>query len=276
MPTQTLRRYLLGEISLRRLTRSLLLIYACIALFAWFRSDRMIFLPQTPTYDTTEWTFQIPTADGAAITAVHLTTTNATHTVLYNHANAVDLGNIHFFLNRYRDAGFSVMSYDYPGYGTSPGRPTSAHACHAADTAMRYLTETCGIAPDRIIVHGRSVGGGPAVYLAAKHPVAGLIAESTFVSAFRVITHIPILPFDKFRNLARIDQIDCPLLVIHGTDDRTIPIWHGEALYARAKPPKKHCWLPNTTHNEISPEAEAIYWKTIQSFAKTITQSENR
>jgi fermentation-respiration switch protein FrsA (DUF1100 family) len=271
MQNKTLRRYLIGEISLRRLARSLLFVYVCLALFAWVWSDRMIFQPQPPTYGDADWAFDLPTADTTPLTAVHLTHTNATYTILYNHANAVDIGDILFFLKLYRDAGFSVLSYDYPGYGTSPGRPTSGNACAAADAAFLYLTDHCNIPPEHIIVHGRSVGGGPAIYLAEKYPVAGLIAESSFVSAFRVMTRIPMMPFDKFRNLARIDHVDCPLLVLHGTDDQTIPIWHGEALYSRAKAPKTHCWLPNATHNEMPLAAEAIYWDAIQSFADTLT-----
>jgi fermentation-respiration switch protein FrsA (DUF1100 family) len=201
---------------------------------------------------------------------MHLTHPAAEYTVLYNHANAVDLGDIRGFLEKYRLQGFSVLSYDYPGYGTSSGRPTTANACRAADAALTYLVEQQGIAEDRIIVHGRSVGGGPALHLAHANEVAGLIAESTFVTAFRVLTHIPLIPFDKFRNIARIDEVDCPVLVVHGRDDSTIPFWHGQRLFQEADDPKMSCWLDGTTHNRMPGEAETAYWAAIASFAELV------
>ena len=135
---------------------------------------------------------------------------------------------------------------------------------------MKYLVEILGISPDRIIVHGRSVGGGPAVYLAHENEVAGLIVESTFVTAFRVLTRIPLTPFDKFRNIARIGEVHCPVLVIHGRNDSTIPFWHGEKLYKKAKETKMRCWLDDTTHDHMSEEAANEYWEAIASFAQLL------
>ena len=77
--------------------------------------------------------------DGAPISAIYLARPGAKYTVLYSHANAVDLGDIREFLAMYRDRGFSVFSYDYRGYGTSPGRPTSRNPCKAADAALKHL-----------------------------------------------------------------------------------------------------------------------------------------
>lgn len=94
-----------------------------------------------------------------------------------------------------------------------------------------------------------------------------MIVESSFVTAFRALTHIPLTPFDKFRNIARIGKVKCPVLVIHGRDDTTIPFWHGEKLFRKANEPKTNCWLDGAMHDYIPVEAEKAYWAAISLFA---------
>src|SRR5439155_26018664 len=101
-------------------------------------------------------------------------------------------------------------------------------------TAYNFLTQQLHVPAERIIVQGHSLGGAMAIDLAAKKPLAGLIAESAFVTAFRVRTHWALLPFDRFRNLDKITSVHCPVLVIHGVSDGLIGSWHGRQLFARA------------------------------------------
>ena len=135
---------------------------------------------------------------------------------------------------------------------------------------MAYLVTQRGVPRNRILVHGRSVGGGPATYLAQENRVAGLVVESAFVTAFRVLTHVPVVPFDKFRNISRIGDVNCPVLVIHGRKDATIPFWHGEALFRAAREPKACCWLDDMTHDEMPPAAEKAYWEALSSFIASL------
>jgi abhydrolase domain-containing protein 17 len=129
-------------------------------------------------------------------------------------------------LDRLNKWGFSVFAYDYRGYGTSDGSPSENNAYQDADVAYSYLTKELKIPPQQIIIYGQSLGGGAATELAAKHPVAGLILESTFTSAFRVVVPIPILPFDKFTNRDKLSRVRCPVLVMHGEADDVIPLQH--------------------------------------------------
>ena len=269
MNRKTLRKLLVGEFSFKRLVCSFIFIYACLLIFVWVWSNKMIFQPQPPTYEDFPGIIKLDLGGGKSISALHLVHQKSDYTVLYNHANAVDLGDIHDFLKKYHDRGFSVFSYDYRGYGTSSGRPTTGNACKDAKKALKYLVDQ-GIPTDRIIIHGRSIGGGPALYLARQNDVAGVIVESSFVTAFRVMSRVPLVPFDKFRNIARIGNVNCPVLVIHGRNDNTIPFWHGEKLYRKANQPKLGCWLDNTSHNYMPAEAEIQYWAAISSFAKLV------
>ncbi len=272
MDKTRLKKYLLGDFTIRRLLRSIAFIYVTLALFAWFFSDRLIYQPPACTYEGEKGYSRIKLPNGDSITAKVWLNTDARYTVLYSHGNAVDLGLLDHHLERYRDMGFQVVSYDYPGYGTSDGRPSTSGAREAAEAAFDYVTKSLFCSPDKIIIHGRSVGSGPAIHLAKKHEVGGLIVESGFVSAFRVQTRIPVFPFDKWRNLHAISEVNCPVMIIHGKDDAIIPIWHGEKLFEEANEPKMEAWIEGMSHNSLSYEAEEAYWKAIQSLEEFVFQ----
>ena len=270
MTRSTWKRLLVGEFSWIRVIRSTLLIYACLLVYALVASNGIIFQPQPPTYRTLPGLGTVRAPDGHAIPVLSVLIPGATHTVLYCHANAVDLGQIRDILQEYGRRGISAVSFEYRGYGAATGRPTTRNACRDAETVYRYLVEQGGIPAGRIILHGRSVGGGPALYVAAKHPVAGVIAQSTFVTAFRVMTRIPLTPFDRLRNIKRIAHVEAPVLVMHGTADTTIPLWHGQALYERARDPKMARWFEGVSHNDLPWAVEEEYWAAIEAFLKMV------
>ncbi|MEA5518366.1 alpha/beta hydrolase [Limnoraphis robusta] len=168
--------------------------------------------------------------------------------------------------------GFSVLAYDYPGYGMSTGKPTVKGTYHAINAAYDYLTQTLNRPPHNIIVYGRSVGGGPSVDLASRQPVGGLILESSFVSIFRVVTRIPLFSFDKFPNLAKIQQVRSPVLILHGNHDQVIPFWHGQQLYAKANQPKIAFWVEGADHNDLLEVAGQRYQETLQKFTETLAK----
>jgi len=85
------------------------------------------------------------------------------------------------------------------------------------------------------------------VDLASRRPLAGLIVESGFVTAFRVMTRLPLLPFDKFRNIDKIGQVRCPVLVMHGEADEIVPLWHGQRLFQAAPSPSASSRSPART-----------------------------
>ncbi|HIK54004.1 MAG TPA: alpha/beta hydrolase [Synechococcales cyanobacterium M55_K2018_004] len=257
-----------------RVLRLLLLVYGAMVIYAYFMADSKIFLPPPPTYEDTPEILKLVSGDRYRISALYLQNPQASYTILYSHGNATDLGQLRFVLEGLRQAGFNVFAYDYRGYGTSEGRPTEQGSYQDIQAAYRYLTEEQAIAPERLILLGQSVGGGPSTYLASHYPVAGLILESTFVSIFRVVFPFPIFPFDKFPNLRRIPQVDCPVFVIHGVLDATIPLWHGQALYAAALEPKQSWWVEGADHNNLMVVAgEARYYRAIANFAQSVSHT---
>jgi len=235
-----------------RVLLSVVVIYAALGALVFLVSDRMIFLPPPPTYRDGPQTFHLTTADGTRISAVHLVNPRADFTILYSHGNAEDLGLVAPLLARLREWGFAVFAYDYRGYGTSQGTPSERGAYEDVDAAYAFLTRRLGVAPGRIIAYGRSVGSGPAIDLATRQPLAGLVVESAFVTAFRVLTRIPLLPFDKFRNADKIARVSCPVLVMHGVEDDIVPIAHGRRLYEAAPEPKRFLWVEGAGHNDFT------------------------
>jgi hypothetical protein len=230
----------------------------------------MIFLPQPSSYRDTGEILKLTTRDRIQISAVYLPNPAATYTILYTHGNAEDLGDIQPVLQYLRDSGFSVFSFDYRGYGTSQGTASERNAYRDIDTAYNYLTEQLSVLPSRIIAFGRSVGGGVAVDLASRKPLAGLIIESGFTSAFRVVVPIPILPFDKFRNINKIKNVKCPVLVMHGRADEIIPFQHGQQLFNAAPEPKRYLWIDEASHNDFMWVAGDSYKVALQEFAQVI------
>ncbi len=265
---------LVPELSLACLCLSVAFIYASLALLAWLFADRMIFLPPPPQYQDDGGILKLRTAAGERISAIYLPNPGADYTILYSHGNAEDLGVIRPLLPALRDLGFAVLAYDYRGYGTSEGRPSERASYQDIDAAYEYLTRGLGLPAHRIIPYGRSVGAGPAVDLAARHPVGGLVLESPFTTAFRVLTRVPLLPFDKFRNLAKIQRVGCPVLVMHGLADDVVPVAHGQRLFAAAREPKRALWVPGAGHNDFMWVAGAGWAQALRDFVSLIRQGQ--
>jgi fermentation-respiration switch protein FrsA (DUF1100 family) len=249
-------------------------IYLCLYLFAWFYSEKLIFAPQAPSYIHLPGELKIVSGDGEKINAVYLENTNATYTILLSHGNAEDLGKVFPFMQQFHALGYSLLMYDYRGYGTSEGSPSVRKTYQDVDAAYHWLVEEKGIAPKTIISQGRSVGGGPATWLAAHREVGGLVLESTFVSAFRVKTVVPVGPWDKFNNLRHIKQTTCPVLVVHGREDKVLPFWHGQKLYDAAPGRKANLWIDGAEHNDYAYVAGDRYFEAFESFIGLMEQQQ--
>jgi len=274
MNKKLLKRLLVGDLSVKRVILSAIFIYACVALYGAFGSNRLIFQPQPSSYKDTKEILKLTTSDGVQISATYLPNPKATYTILYSHGNAEDLGDIQPVLEDLQKAGFAVFAHDYHGYGTSQGTSTETNAYRDIDAAYDYLTQKLKVPADCIIAFGRSVGGGPTVDLVTRKPVAGLILESCFVTAFRTVTNIPIFPFDKFQNIKKLPKIHCPVLVIHGKMDQTIPCWHGQKLFERANEPKRCLWMEKANHDNVPFVDPDLYAKTLGEFADLVRQNQ--
>lgn len=252
--------------ALRQLIGLVLLGYLLALLAVILLFDRVLFQPHPPGYARSDDIIFIPVGEGEKIAAVWLPNPEARYTILHSHGNGEDLGDILPELREFRDQGYAVLGYDYRGYGLSSGRPSEANACADVEAAYRYLVETLKVPADRIILHGYSVGGGPATWLASRRKVAGLVLESAFTTALSAVTRVPLFPLDKFRSIDLIGAVTAPILVIHGTADRIVPYSLGGKLFSAAPSPKQFLKVEGAGHYGLRDEAGGRYWEAWRTF----------
>lgn len=260
----------------KRMLFLVLALYLALALFAIFLSDSVIFQPHPASYSDTPEILKLTTRSHRNISALYLPNPAAKFTLLVSHGNAEDIGDDRFWLQDLQKAGFAVLAYDYEGYGTSQGAPSEQAAYDDEAAAYDYLTQNLKVPAEKIIIFGRSVGSGPAVQIAATRPAAALILQSPFLSAFRVLTRVPLLPFDKFPNYKVLRQVRCPVLIIHGESDTVIASWHGKKLYELANEPKKYLPVPGANHNDLEWVAGKTYSTSLQEFAAFVSQQQSK
>lgn len=243
--------------------------YIVIFAFSFLIANQLIFFPPRAGYSDGINIIKLKTHDGVLISAMYLPNEDAKYTILVSHGNAEDIGYTEPYLELLREQGFSVFAYDYHGYGTSQGKSTEKNAYSDIDAAYAYLTKTLHINPQNIILYGHSIGAAVALDLAVREKARALIMESPFVTAFRVVTTIPVFPLDKFDNLTKIKKLSIPILIIQGEKDNIVPKWHSKKLYDSANGIKQYFLVPNAGHNDVLLIAKDNYWKTIQNFVKS-------
>ena len=167
------------------------------------------------------------------------------------HGNAEDALSTLDMLEPLAEAGYTVASVDYPGYGLSDGSPDEEGCYRNVHRLYDWLIEKRGFKPEDIIIDGFSIGTGPATELAATRPCGGLILEAPFLSAPRAVTRVRLLPVDPFPNLKRIGDVKCRVLMIHGTNDGVIPYSQGQALFKLANEPKRFVSVDDGDHNTL-------------------------
>mmetsp|Transcript_129058 Transcript_129058/g.306160 ORF Transcript_129058/g.306160 Transcript_129058/m.306160 type:complete len:325 (-) Transcript_129058:186-1160(-) len=176
--------------------------------------------------------------------------------VMYFHANSEDIGTAFHFVKHMRDQfKVNVISIEYPGYGLLQGiEPTEETIFEVALTVFRYLVDELRVSYSSVIVFGRSLGSGPAIFLAAQYPIGGMILVSPFISIRAAAKHIGgrIVAFmfsNVFQNHRRIVNVSCPVLFIHGASDSLIPVEHSKTLFGLCRSRKLLVTPPKMDHN---------------------------
>ncbi len=195
------------------------------------------------------------TADGIKLHGWWVPARQARGAVLLMHGNAGNISHRIGYLTMFSRLGYSVLVFDYRGYGKSDGHPDEEGTYRDAEAAWQHVTAARNVPARDIVMVGESLGGGIATWLALKHPPRALVLASTFTSVPDLGAQIyPWLPVHwlariRYENLARIGQIDAPVMIAHSRDDDIIPFAHGEALFAAAREPRQMLVLAGA-HNE--------------------------
>ena len=141
-----------------------------------------------------------------------------------------------------------------------------------AEGALDYLLSRGDVNPQKLIYFGRSLGCAVAVWLATQRHPGGLILESPFTSvkdmAKLAFPYLPLhlLVRTKYDSLTRIGKISCPLLIIHGSEDETVPISIGRKLYMAAREPKSFYEVVGASHNDTYIVGKEPYYRSLDNF----------
>jgi len=147
--------------------------------------------------------------------------------ILFCHGNA---GNISYEEKRItilRNLGYSVLAFDYSGYGKSNGVPNEQQLYDDASAMISVLRQK--YRPEQIIVYGFSLGGPVATYAARRCAIPTLILESP-VPSIKILlkSRYPMCSFvaplfPEFETYAYLDGFKGKSLLLHSPEDEKIP-----------------------------------------------------
>ncbi len=199
----------------------------------------------------------LTTADGLRLLAWYRPPPAVERPVLvYFHGNAGHIGFRADKVRPYLDAGYGVLLLSYRGYSGNPGRPSEEGLYADGRAALNFLSHE-GVAPDRLVLYGESLGAGVALELARGTPVAAVVLEAPFSSVADVAAHhfrfIPVRPLvrDRFENAAKIASTRAAVLVLHGEQDLVVPVRFARKLLAAAVEPKEARFFPQAGHDDL-------------------------
>ena len=197
----------------------------------------------------------LTTADGERVIVWHVPPRPGHRVVIYFPGNGDTLAGSAPRFQEVTADGTGLVALSYRGYAGSSGSPSEQGLL--SDAAAAYAFTAALYDPARIVLWGFSLGTGAAVAVAAEHPVGGLILEAPYTSMVDVAAAAyPFLPAryllkDTFRSDERIKRVAVPLLIMHGTDDATIPIAFGKRLFAMAHEPKQFVRFDRGGHADL-------------------------
>ena len=200
-------------------------------------------------------------ADGTKLHGFYAEHPEPKSQILFCHGNGEHVGYLGGYIRSLADElEASVFAFDYRGYGKSEGKPYEADMLADGEAAQKWLADRAGITPDQIVLYGRSLGGGVAVYLASTLGAKALVAERTFHSMVDIGARqypwapIKLLMRNRYPSAKRIAKYDGPLFQAHGDSDQLIPIESAHELFAACpSEDKQFMEIPGMGHNDPCP-----------------------
>ena len=186
--------------------------------------------------------------------------------VIFGHGNGELIDFWPAELRNFSRLGVNLLLVEYPGYGRSAGNPTQESVTQTFVAAYDWLTSHPQVDSARIVLFGRSLGGGAVCALARHKPSAALILMSTFTSAKSFAKNFLVPPFivrDPFDNLTVVQRYSKPVLIIHGKHDTIIPFSHGKALHEASKQGELITY--DAGHNDCPPDWN-VFWNDVEEF----------
>lgn len=190
-------------------------------------------------------------------------------TVLICHGNGGNISHRQSLIDSITDLGYSVMIFDYSGYGRSRGIPSEAQLYHDVSVFTEMLMEF--VDKQNIILYGESIGAAVAAYAARKYQINTLIIDSGLPSIkkyikarFSFLGALLGFLFSEFNTEIYLQGYNGRSLVMHSPTDEIIPYIITDVMRANAT----EVINIKGTHNN-----RTIPWDQVDSFIKKQTKS---
>ena len=210
-------------------------IYIAISVALYYLQDYMLFKPEKlpkdfqfnyDNQDTKE--YNLETRDGAVINGLRFFPKGESKgVVLYLKGNSKSIKGWGKFAVDFTRHGYNVVMVDYRGFGKSTGRRSQKAIKRDLQVVYNKLKEQT--TEDRIILYGRSLGSGFATKLASMNNPKLLILDAPYYSLTKVAArYAPFMPLSLLMKYPLptykwLKYVQCPIHIIHGTNDKLIP-----------------------------------------------------
>ncbi len=239
------------------------------AVYARRTAHEFLFQPPREVYERdASFTF-IPAKDGVDLNVFWAGAGEAAWTVLYFLGSEEDLAAAMPKLRNYQLKGYNVASFEYRGYGHTKGEPNESNLYEDAGVVYDYLLHEKGVSESKLVLHGRSLGGGVATELAITREPVRLILESAFTSVYDNLLSLKWIPGDLFENEDKASQVTCPVLLIHGEVDGLVDVANSHVLRDAFKAAKvSQLIVPDAGHRNVERVGGLGYWTAIEQFVR--------
>ena len=214
----------------------LLIVYLVICAAMWLFQRKMVYIPDVGVRPPSSYGLDgvdrvvLTTADGENLEGWSWKGDPTKPVIAFFPGNAGNLSHRAITFRMFKALGLGFVALDYRGFGNSTGQPSEMTLYRDAKQILDYMREQLGVEDSRIVLYGESLGSGIATELATRGSFAGVVLQSPYTSvaaaAKRRFFWLPVdlLLTERFSNIARIDRINAPLLVIHGREDELFPV----------------------------------------------------
>lgn len=208
--------------------------YLVISILLYFLQDYLMFKPEKlhkdfqfhyENQETEE--YNVETRDGAIINGLRFKAKDPKGIVFYLKGNSKSIRGWGKFAVDFTRHGYDVLMVDYRGFGKSTGRRTQKAIKRDMQVVYDKIKENAS--EKYIILYGRSLGSGFATKLASMNNPRMLILDAPYYSLSKVAKrYIPFMPLSLLIKFPMptykwLKYVNCPVHIIHGTDDKLIP-----------------------------------------------------
>ena len=201
--------------------------------------------------------------------------------VVWMHGNGENLETLRLsgFFSQWQRMGVRLIALEYPSYGRSPGPLNEQTMVMAVRRTVQEVRKRWS--KHFLILGGWSLGTGAVMQMAVEEQPDALLLISPFTSLEELgklqfpgvmLPLVKLALNDRYESLEAAKQIQCPVFILHGMADETIPISHGKRISA-AMVGEKHLWLEGVGHNDILSLNRS--WNAIEMFIKTVASEQS-